>query len=608
MVLGGYSSLAQSAKANDRLQFYLTDLRSATAQIHYHNYEEVVYQKVCPYMENLHSMERAQKINPSLRQKILNEVVRIYDKAFDFSGEHYLMYCIYNYYKSTNKANEIFQITQRFLSPKKQKKFKRMWKICDQEEREGNGDSHPTVSAKKSLNKHSYLLPKEDYKNLTLAFRLNYIKKIKRAFLKFEVDTRKSALEHKTASLLNFFIARSLASSQGQCLIGGKMRSLVYSQRLRRTVCPVYGNSCDGSKNNFQCGPVFSSKCIPINPVRSISERCYKSSQNEPLPLKNYEKYKSDFDNTIKQYCRGKRAKRVGCIYVTNRIKQINRLMVKTPSSSVKQPSSFFKDKKPQANTEAQAVCTENCEKKNSDIADIDKALKSARDQEDIVQFFSDTVFDNAKCTCDGNNACKRGCQTKVARNQSPPVVKCKGPRRDPSESTGKCMRYVTGAIMSVVRQKLAIYCNENSQNTKKDYNQCMQDFRFPSPKNNICRNGFVFPSGLCALNLDGKSAGDFQNIKDSEVREECEMWDQLNQSLVTFPVKQANGDVKQVPLFKKMDLKKNQEFQKDPSKIPEGAIVVMKSKSRHGHAEIKTSKNNCGLRKIKLVFVVIFA
>ena len=602
LVVGAYSAVAQPAseiqRESQRLKGYLTDLNLAVQDIHYNNYEQVVYQKVCPYMDKLQRMEQQQKVPPPTRQKILESVVRIYGKAFDFSQEHYLMYCLYNYYKSKKPPVEILKISQRVLSVAKQKQFQSMWQICDKEDREGNGDK-PIVSANKTPDKRFYLLSKADYESMSPALRLSYIQKTKKAFLDFELSQtdswQVSSLEKEADFkdfLFDLFLVSALAQSKGRCLIGGKMRPLVYSKRLNRTVCPVYGNNCGGSKNNFQCGVVFSSACIPINPVRSVSERCFQASKNKSLSPKDYAKHKSYVDNVINQYCVGRRAKRAGCMYFMNKIKQINSSFITALPVSQPAPAKS----QAEAKTEANAVCEGDCEKKNSGVTDIVKAIDSVQtEEEDVAQHFSDVIFDNAKCKCGGNNGCKRGCLPKdqISNNQSPPIVPCKGEKK-PYKSTGNCMRHVTGAIMSVIRQKLAVYCNEDPQNAKKDYNQCMKDFNFPSKKNNICRNGFVFPSALCALNLDGQSKGDFRQIKNRKVRRDCKKWDKLNQSLTSFPIKQDDGTVKQVPLFKKVPLE-NSDFQKDPSQIPEGAIVVMQSPTRHGHVEIKTNKNECG-------------
>ena len=113
-----FSPFATAQQSATRpLPFYLTNLISAGKNINSFNYEKVVYQKICPYMESLQLIESKQKINQTTRKQILEEVVQIYDKALNFSSEHYLMYCLYNYYSSTKSSNEIWTITQKILSP-----------------------------------------------------------------------------------------------------------------------------------------------------------------------------------------------------------------------------------------------------------------------------------------------------------------------------------------------------------------------------------------------------------------------------------------------------------------------------------------------------------
>ncbi len=595
-----------NAKSSAGLDFYLNDLQKARKNMHYGNYEKVVYQKVCPYLESL--SEHTQKLDRVKKQKILEEAVRIYDKALDFSKEHYLMYCLYNYYEATG-ADEIFQISKRLLSEKKQKQFQDMWAICDREEKEGNGDQ---VKSSTKKYKKSYLLPEKDYKNMSSASQLGYIKKVKKTFLQLEKTAKKtlsSAIEQKDRALLkflNFFFieySRADLEVEDKCLIGGRIRELVYSNAHRRMVCPTYGNRCEGVKNSFQCGPVFNNQCIPNNPARTISQRCYEASLNKPVKPKEYKKYQSWFDRIATEYCTGKQARRAGCIYFAERMEQIN-------SSAVKKPSRFIplpKKKPPRpSQTEAGAVCTENCEKPNTEdiktARTVLDAVKPPPTDEDIVKYFSDTLFGNVSCRCPGNDGCKRGCLPgdKIGKNESPPISKCRG-TKDVKESTGNCMRHVTGAIMSAVHNMLAVYCNKTKNN--QDYKQCNEDFGFPSDENNICRNGLVLPSALCALNLDGQSDQDFSKIEDRGVRQKCEKYNKLNSDLLSFRIMQDNGDIKEVPLFKKIDPKRLTEFQNDTSKIPEGAVIVAKSGSKHGHVEIKTGKKKCGQNKNQTCF-----
>ena len=166
---------AQSATPKP-LSFYLEDLVSASKDMNGYNYQRTVYQKVCPYMEILQQIEQTQKINPKTRRHFLAEVVKIYDKVFDFSGNHHLMYCVYHYYSPTKSSKEFFEIAERIVSPSKLSFLKDRYETCDQEEKEGNGDGANILSKKES----SYFIPKEQYQKMSASLRLSYIKKTKK--------------------------------------------------------------------------------------------------------------------------------------------------------------------------------------------------------------------------------------------------------------------------------------------------------------------------------------------------------------------------------------------------------------------------------------------
>ena len=112
----------------------------------------------------------------------------------------------------------------------------------------------------------------------------------------------------------------------------------------------------------------------------------------------------------------------------------------------------------------------------------------------------------------------------------------------------------------------------------------------------NICQYGFMFESALCMLNLDGDEDTDvYDIISDRHIKLTCKRWDQFNQSLLAVNVPLDYGTTIRIPLFKKISPKKNKEFTKDASKIPEGAIIVTESNNKHGHVEVKTNQNTCG-------------
>ena len=73
-------------------------------------------------------IEKNAKIDTNDRKSFLKAVVGIYNKAFNLSDEHYLMYCIYNYYQSPT-PKEILAISSTSLSEQKQKKNAKNAKI-----------------------------------------------------------------------------------------------------------------------------------------------------------------------------------------------------------------------------------------------------------------------------------------------------------------------------------------------------------------------------------------------------------------------------------------------------------------------------------------------
>ena len=600
---------------NKELNFYITDLITIGQNLNYNNYEKTVYQKICPYMKTLQTWDATKQINKTKRKRFLEEVVKVYGTVLDFSDEHYIMYCVYDYYKSA-EPGEILSISKKILSQKKQTRFKRMLKLCDKEQNRGNGDDPKKFSAKVSW-KEIRLLPSNGYKKMSPFARLHYIKEVKSSYLQFELDiTEDNPLtQTKTAILFpvfDFFIAYTSANFQGKCLIGGVTRNTIYSKRLRRNVCPIYGRNCDGQTNTFQCGVVFNNRCIPINPARSLSKRCYEASENTPINSADYDQYKSYIENITREYCIGQRSNWAGCINFMKRMRQINQATSKSPpeDTSSSRPQTSTGDtqtttptgpvEKANAITEATAVCTE-CPKTDTGVAAEVQQLKEITKQPtqtytDMVEYFSDTVFDNASCKCEGNDACKRGCKpgSEISNNESPPVGKCTG-EKPMEKSISRCMRYVTNAIMNTTHKFLKKYCDDKNIGTlhnRKDYGQCVRKFTYPSSENSICKNGFVFPSALCALNLDGKSSNSFNKIKDNFVKRRCQKWNLFNQSLTSIPIKKDDGSVENIPLFKKMPVSS------DTSKIPGGAIIVTQSPGRHGHIEIKTNKNTCGRDK----------
>ncbi len=606
----------------DKFDFHINDLTNASENINRNNYEKIIYQKVCPYMKHLKSLEAKDQINQEKRKHFLETVVKVYDEALNLSSEYYLMSCLYNYYNSA-EPSELMDINKKLLSKENQQKIKELLELYDREEKEGNGDDpQDFIYSTEVKSKTSLLLPLKDYEKLSDQAQLTYIQKIKAYYLQFEesVINDLPIQPESTAQLpmFNFFIITASADNfKGKCLIGGVVRSTVYSRRLKRQACPIFGRGCNGSPNNFKCGIIFNNKCISINPVKSISKRCYEAAKDEPVNKAQYGDYELSVNNILEQYCIGKRKKYASCRNFKKRIAETNKQITRNDTDSTKiyghQTSTTKKkpkEKPPtqESTTEAKAPCTD-CLAQNQRIVNEIKQIiqttgsKASEDtnqdlDEDILNYFSNNIFENSTCKCTGNDGCTKGCQHSrhLNRKQSPPINRCKG--KKPMElSKAKCARHVTGAIMKTIHHFLAKYCsdiNKSVSEDRNDYAQCVENFNSNKEKN-ICEHGFIFPSALCAINLDGQSTDDYKKITNRKVRNKCKAWNNHNKLLLSINLKQDDGTVKEVPLFKKISPEKIEQFQNDASQIPQGSIIVSKSPSRHGHIEIKTNKNKCG-------------
>lgn len=636
------------ANTNSSLDSYIKDLEATENKINRNNYENIIYQKVCPYMAKLKKLEKKSKIDEKDRKSFLKAVVKVYDKAFNFSDEHYLMYCIYNYYQSPN-PKEVLDISATLLSKKKQIQTQRMLKLCHQENKTGNGDSANTFtySNKKYASFSFSMLSKEKYRTLSPTAQMNYIQEIKKHYLQFELKAiKESAIiiggKRNNSSLLysiisfknqnkyisdknqiglfffNLLTPYAEANWDNKCVIGGVIRTRSYSKKLKRAVCSVWGRSCNGDSNKFKCGDIFNNKCISIHPIKTISQRCYEASKDEPINTANYENYKSSIEDVVKNYCVGDRSRYASCRFFTERMRFASQLQIgeeKVTLPPIQQPQRRKpSETQEEVQTEAQAPCVDcqSAPQKDSiprevqqlkDLTQEEK--KSEQVEDDMLNYFSDTVFKNSTCKCTGNDGCTRGCLPKQEINPvaSPPINKC-GSQKPRERSQAKCARHVTGAIMSTIHKFLTIYCKENNsseETNRGSYKQCVDDFvNTPNSEKNICKHSFVFPSALCYLGMDTESNDPYKDIPNRSVKNGCKKWgrDEHNKTLASFPIVQDDGSVKNISLFKKIPIEQNSLFQKDTSKIPEGSIIVSSSGSKHGHVEIKTNKQECGPNK----------
>ena len=232
------------------------------------------------------------------------------------------------------------------------------------------------------------------------------------------------------------------------------------------------------------------------------------------------------------------------------------------------------------------------------------------KNKEQILEYFLDVIFENSFCSCQGNDGCTRGCRfaSHLGRNEYAPVRRCEG-KKPVSKSNYNCARHVTGAMMTVIHKFLYFYCNSIGGGTLEnieDYQMCADRFNEDVKNNNvsICRHGFIFPAALCMLNLDGRNFDLYDKISDKGIRSTCKYGDRYNQMLMNVDASLYYGEMTIIPMFRKVSAEKYKEFQIDPTKIPEGAIVVTDSSiNLEGHVEVKTNRNECGKSKNQTCF-----
>ncbi len=187
-----------------------------------------------------------------------------------------------------------------------------------------------------------------------------------------------------------------------------------------------------------------------------------------------------------------------------------------------------------------------------------------------LVDYFSNIVFENTLCKCGGPSRCTRGC----VRNGVFPQLRCYG-RRTKRE---RCTRYVHAAIMNTVYAFFDEHC------PPFDSDSCD---KMKAGQGTLCDQGFIFPSALCLLSLDGEDR--YKIIEKRSVRSGCKGWFRHNKNLIFVDVLTETGENLTIPLFQRIDMP---EYLGD---LPKGSIIVSKSDSVHGHVEIKTDKKECG-------------
>ena len=212
------------------------------------------------------------------------------------------------------------------------------------------------------------LLSVHEYKRLSHPIHRMYIKEIRRAYLQFEQRSgynklqkfsrkrRKQALLFLSPLLISYSEA---AAASSKCLIGGVLRDQTASGE-----CSTSGRSCNGSSDNFKCGGIFSGACVPIQPVKRLSKRCYDYSKDIALSAADYKNWKNLFDNTIQAYCENQKKAALDCEAFKDRLDQIKEKIKEesndtTEASSIKSKADLTEARGEDTKTEATAPCTD---------------------------------------------------------------------------------------------------------------------------------------------------------------------------------------------------------------------------------------------------------
>ena len=609
-----------------------------------------MYSAVCPAIESLRGVSSSREdILP-----LLEEVVKIYGMVAEYSKDHNYMYCFYHYLMSPKPPPALQALSQALLSigsqegvrdgsfraedaipaflsnvlsPKRAEAFFYRLLSCHLEETYGNGDPFPLRSGFSSKRQRERKLFSA-YKKLPPAARKQYSNEMRRAYLKLEQSSPPPQALRKNRWRGVLFPMAFAEEAPRKCLIGGVLRDTVFWEG--RHLCSSHNNSC-GEGDNFKCGPVFNSLCIKREPSGSLSRRCYEAAQNRSIDESGFQAYREGTGAIVEEYCQGG-GSRSACAAYRDRMKEIDSQLLaeSDPAPTVPVPGNDRASVGAlESKTEAEALCLDGqCESPDrpssfQPVAEAFRLVMSASPSA-MGSKLANRIMENSDCKCGDNAPCVRGCSI----DGRSPTNRCKSPD---FTDTGKCMKYVTGAIMKTIDEFISPHCGEFDKedcnhvfcDTQKlcerpeddpdrQRDQCFQQRCAPLDDGetaNICNQSVSLPHALCALNLDGQdrleaysedkseSASQLVGEMNGEARQrnyydECvDAEKENNKNLKSFTF-----EGRQMPLFIESEnsLKENGDL--DLSQLRDGDIVVMKSGSRSGHIEIKVPKEKCML------------
>ena len=130
--------MLQNLRGPNVLDLWVLDLQKEGKRTNFHNHREIVYNKICPLMDQLKNMEEKSRVPGDKRQRFLVSVLRIYDKVLGFSLDHNVVGCLYDYYMSSS-PDELLKLAKDVLSPHNTQLLKNSLKTYEREFKEGSG-------------------------------------------------------------------------------------------------------------------------------------------------------------------------------------------------------------------------------------------------------------------------------------------------------------------------------------------------------------------------------------------------------------------------------------------------------------------------------------
>ncbi|MCB0420152.1 MAG: hypothetical protein KDD61_04100 [Bdellovibrionales bacterium] len=169
-------------------------------------------------------------------------------------------------------------------------------------------EAKPLLKPKRhKISSYQLLLPYHQFRKLTRAHQVKYIKKIQNITYQFENQMNKNRKRKDYADVWSLLFPNAYALDESWCVIGGMAR-------------PTYGGpcntkgrgaKCDGGADDpnkfFQCGQIYGNVCVLREKITDLSQRCHTAAQNQEVQgipsQEQYERIKTDLEKINTTLC-----------------------------------------------------------------------------------------------------------------------------------------------------------------------------------------------------------------------------------------------------------------------------------------------------------------